>query len=278
MTTSNRPSSAKPFLRWAGSKQQLVPVLSRYWDSTYNRYIEPFVGSGALFFNISPSFAILGDINKELILTYRQVKNNLEEVIDALKGLRVNQKNYLHQRSIQPSTLTPAKRAARFIFLNRFSFNGIYRTNNSGQFNVPYNGGEGKIPSAELLGQCSRALRTTSFRTSSFENTLEEVKSGDFVYIDPPYRTNGKRTFNEYDASLFSQDQLHLLREWMLRLYQKNIPFLVSYAESEEGSYLSKGFYSEIVSVRRNIAGFAANRRHANELLISNIRPKAEED
>ncbi len=278
MTTHSQLNNVKPFLRWAGSKQQLVPRLSRYWDASYIRYVEPFAGSASWFFSISPSSALLGDINKELILTYRQIKNNCEEVIKALSSLKVSQDNYLQLRNIQPNALTRPNRAARFIFLNRFSFNAIYRTNNAGQFNVPYNGGAGNIPSEKLLQQCSKALKVASLIAGSFEETLEKVKFGDFVYMDPSYSVKAKRTFNEYDASIFSQDQLRLLREWMLHLDEKNIPFLVSYAESEEGNMLRNGFYSETVSVRRNVAGFVANRRHANELLISNVRPKTEGD
>jgi DNA adenine methylase len=267
----NHSNTTKPFLRWAGSKQQLVPVLSRYWNSSYTRYVEPFAGSASWFFSLSPSSALLGDINKELVLTYRQIQGHVEDVIYALAKLEVNRTNYLYLRGIQIKTLSNPERAARFIFLNRFSFNAIYRTNSSGQFNVPYNGGAGKIPNAILLRQCSKALQVARLITGSFEKTLEEVKAGDFVYMDPPYSIKARRTFNEYDASVFSQDQLKVLRDWMLLLDRKEIRFLVSYAASEEGSYLSDGFYCQTVSVRRNVAGFAANRRHADELLISNV-------
>ncbi|HLG36703.1 MAG TPA: DNA adenine methylase, partial [Nitrososphaera sp.] len=101
-----------------------------------------------------------------------------------------------------------------------------------------------------------------------------KAKSGDFVYMDPPFSVKARRVFNEYDASIFSQRQLELLRQWMLRLDRKGISFVVSYAESEEGDFLREGFFSEVVRVRRNIAGFAANRRHTNEFLVSNVRPK----
>ena len=280
MTTRETTSinHVRPFLRWAGSKQQLLPILSRYWDSNYIRYVEPFAGSASWFFYISPSSALLGDINKELILTYRQIKNNLNEVIKALNTMELGRKNYLRLRNIEPSTLSQTNRAARFIHLNRFCFNGIYRTNNSGKFNVPYNGGAGKIPDLSVFEQCSKTLKVASFVSGSFEKTLEKVKSGDFVYIDPPYSVKAKRTFNEYDATIFNQDQLKLLRKWILWLDKKDIPFLVSYADSEEGDFLRKGLYSEVVSVRRNVAGFAANRRHANELLISNMKPKVKGD
>jgi DNA adenine methylase len=266
--------SVKPFLRWAGSKQQLVPTMSRFWDSSYVRYIEPFAGSASWFFYISPSSAILSDINKELISTYQQVKKNLPEVINSLNKLRVGKENYYRLRSADPSLLSPPARAANFIYLNRFSFNGLYRTNRAGKFNVPYNGGAGNIPTVSALESCSKALQSAKLIACSFEETLEKTKIGDFVYLDPPFSVKARRIFNEYDASIFNQKQLMLLRDWMTRLNKNNIPFLVSYADAEEGNFLSKGFYKEIVKVRRNIAGFAANRKNANELLISNVRPK----
>lgn len=275
MGATNLSSSVpiKPFLRWAGSKQQLVPVMMRFWDSSYSRYVEPFSGSASWFFYISPQSALLGDINKELISTYQQVKRNLPEVIDALQKLKVGKENYYHLRGLDPSTITLAARAARFIYLNRFAFNGLYRTNRNGKFNVPYNGGAGNIPSIDMLKQCSKALQKARLKACSFEVLLDEVKQGDFVYLDPPFSVKSVRVFNEYDATLFNQHQVELLRVWMIKLDKKNIPFLVSYADSEEGNVLSKGFYKEVVSVRRNIAGFAAKRKRENEILISNVNP-----
>lgn len=267
-------SPIKPFLRWAGSKQQLIPSLMRFWDSRYSRYVEPFAGSASWFFYISPLSALLGDINKELISTYQQVKGNLPQVLKSLEKLKIGKKNYYHLRELDPSTISLPSRAARFIYLNRFSFNGLYRTNRNGKFNVPYNGGAGNVPSATMLQQCSKVLKKARLKACSFEVLLEDVKQGDFVYLDPPFSVKSVRVFNEYDASLFNQKQVVLLRDWMIKLDKKNIPFLVSYADSEEGNKLAKGFYKEVVGVRRNIAGFATNRKRENEVLISNMKPK----
>jgi DNA adenine methylase len=266
----------RPFLRWAGSKRQLLPILAQRWDVTYNRYVEPFVGSASLFFNLSPSSALLGDINKELIATYDQIKNNLPSVLAELKVMKKGRDGYLRLRAMKPSTLNPELRAARFIYLNRFCFNGLYRTNRIGEFNVPYSGeGTGDIPSIDALTKCSSCLQKAELVACGFEKTLEMARPGDFVYMDPPYSVKARRTFNEYDASAFDQKKLDLLRDWMIQLDYAGIVFLVSYADSEEGNFLSKDFYSEIVGVRRNIAGFAANRRRAYELLISNIKPRS---
>jgi DNA adenine methylase Dam len=130
-----------PFLRWAGSKRRLLPVLQTFWTKKHKRYVEPFAGSACLFFALNPPKAILGDLNPELIATYIEVKYRIGAVLKELKALRPEDKaEYLRLRGIDISTMSPAARAARFIYLNRYCFNGIYRTNLAGQFNVPYSG------------------------------------------------------------------------------------------------------------------------------------------
>ena len=263
---------ASPFLRWAGSKRQLIPTLSKYWDAEYSRYVEPFVGSASLFFSIAPPRALLGDINAELISAYQQVKCHLDPLLLALTAMKKGRKHYLASRAIDPLTLTPSFRAARLIYLNRFCFNGLYRTNRAGQFNVPYGDGKrsGKIPSVASLTLNSILLKRAQLIVGDFEKTLEKVKPGDFVYMDPPFSVRARRIFNEYDASIFGMEDLKRLRSWMVKLAAINIDFLVSYAESDEANFLREGFYSETVIARRNIAGFTTSRKKASELLISN--------
>jgi DNA adenine methylase len=263
------------FLRWAGSKRQLIPVLLKYWNHDYCRYVEPFAGSASLFFSLSPPRALLGDINIELMATYEQVKHKVEAVLLDLNTMKKGRRNYLRLRALDPLTLTPSMRAARFIYLNRFCFNGLYRTNRDGQYNVPYGGDRsGRIPSNDLLVRCSSSLKRAELAVGSFEVTLEKVKSRDFVYMDPPFSIRAKRVFNEYDASMFGLEDLYHLRKWMIRLDRKNVHFLVSYAESEEADLLRVGFHTEVVVVRRSIAGFTERRKPARELLISNQRPR----
>ncbi len=147
---------AVPFLRWAGSKRKLLPVLREYWNPSYSRYVEPFAGSACLFFHLQPSKALLGDINRDLMFTYRQVRRDLPAVLSALRKFKGNKKEYLRLRAISPTELEDAERAARFIFLNRYCFNGIYRTNLQGSFNVPYGGlRAGYIPPDEDFISCS---------------------------------------------------------------------------------------------------------------------------
>lgn len=262
------------FLRWAGSKKQLLPLLSRYWRANHTRYVEPFAGSACLFFRLRPRKAILGDINRELIHTYLEVKYRASSVVDVLGDFNTGRREYLRIRSMDPSSLDSASRAARFIFLNRFCFNGLYRTNRAGVFNVPYGGEKsGHLPSAAQLFDCSKALKNAQLVAGDFERILCRVEEGDFVYLDPPFAVEARRVFNEYDAASFNVEDVKRLRRWMDTLARKDVSFLVSYAQSEEGGYLSQGFFTEIATVKRNIAGFTQRRAHARELLISNVRP-----
>ena len=267
----------RPFLRWAGSKRQLIDRLSRYLSGGFSRYIEPFAGSASLFFSISPRSAVLGDINEELISTYEQVRDDLGAVLEGLRSMRKGRDEYLRIREIDACTLAPSLRAARFIYLNRYCFNGLYRTNLAGKFNVPYGGDRtGKLPTDEHFDRCSQLLQRAELVAGGFDATLGIVRAGDFVYMDPPFTVSERRVFKEYDSSGFGRGQLEDLRNWLLRLDQMDVGFLVSYAESAEAEFLGEGFLSESVTVRRNIAGFAAGRRKATESLISNRAPSSE--
>src|SRR5579863_3700940 len=175
-----------PFLRWAGSKRRLLPTLQTFWTKKHKRYIEPFAGSACLFFAIKPAKAILGDLNPELIATYIEVKYRIAAVLKELKRLKADDKDeYLRLRKLDTSTMTPPARAARFIYLNRYCFNGIYRTNLAGQFNVPFSGVRcGAVPDDEVFERCSNRLRHARFINGDFERVLEQAERGDLVYMD----------------------------------------------------------------------------------------------
>lgn len=268
-----KTNQSTAFLRWAGSKKQLLPVLERHWNSSFDRYVEPFAGSACLFFRLQPARAMLGDINQELIATYLEVKYRVSAVIDALSKLTHGKEAYNALRDSETTSLNGAQKAARFIYLNRFCFNGLYRTNLAGRFNVPY-GGErsGKLPSPETLRACSRQLENAHLIAGNFEKVLERVQPGDFVYLDPPYSVKAKRVFKEYNAAAFGEDDLRSLRKWLERFANMGVKFLVSYAESDEADLLKEGFYTQTVNVRRNIAGFSSSRTRSNEILISDMK------
>jgi DNA adenine methylase len=259
-----------PFLRWAGSKKQLVSTLVQGSAKEYGTYIEPFAGSACLFFKLMPSKSILGDINHELIKTYLEVKHRPLELSASLRALRKGRQTFLKLRKLDLSRLSGSERAARFIFLNRYCFNGLYRTNKAGQFNVPYGGDKsGGLPSSDFLKQCSVALRRTRLVAADFEKVLGMAKKGDFVYMDPPFSVKSRRVFNEYDPTGFNSGHLNRLRSWMERFERNGISFLVSYADCTESRILMRDFFSRTVVVKRNIAGFASDRGESREVLIS---------
>ena len=263
---------AKPLLRWAGSKQQLVGVLAQYWSEENGRYVEPFAGSARLFFRLEPKAALLGDINAELVATYREVRECPDDVHNALNGLPNNAEKYYELRSQDPEQLTGPARAARFIYLNRYCFNGLYRTNQKGEFNVPYGGRKtGQLPTLARLQDVSEMLNRATIVCSDFAKTLENAKEDDFVYLDPPFSVADKRVFREYDSEDFNGADLERLRECIENLDNAGVKFVLSYDDSKEGKVLAEGFESRRVTTRRNIAGFSGSRRRATELLIHNV-------
>jgi DNA adenine methylase len=263
--------SIRPFLKWAGSKRLILSTLAGYWSDDFERYIEPFAGSSSLFFYLQPKRAILGDINSDLIETYKQIKHNVDDVSSDLARMTKGKDEYYRIRSIDIKTLSPSQRAARFIYLNKLSFNGLYRTNQKGVFNVPFGGEKaGPVPTKESLQRCSKALQRVQLFSGDFGLVLERAQPGDFVYLDPPYSVKSRRIFNEYDKSSFSTAELKRLRQWLDKLTKLGVVFLLSYAKSSEAKLLMDGYPTKEINVRRNIAGFSQYRRNAKEWLASN--------
>ena len=262
---------AKPFLRWAGSKRQLVGTMAAYWTGRHKRYVEPFAGSARFFFELEPRSALLGDINSDLVSMYEAVRTHPKQLSVRLSQWANNKNEYYRLRALDPSTLDEVARAARFIYLNRFCFNGLYRTNKAGKFNVPYGGDRsGTIPSENALKAASKLLSRVRLICGDFETTLKEAKGSDFIYLDPPFTTRGKRVFNDYGPQAFGTEDLMRLREVLENLHEIGATFLLSYADCDEGIVLARDFKTSRVSTRRNIAGFASKRRLTSELLVTN--------
>ena len=260
-----------PFLRWAGSKRLLLKELASFWSDEYTRYIEPFAGSSRLFFHLRPTQALLGDINSELINTYLQLKSHPRALFNRLGTWASDPKTYYQVRSINPASLEPVLRAARLIYLNRYCFNGIYRTNLKGEFNVPFGGlKSGQMPGWDALKNCSKALVGAELVCDDFQNVIARAVPGDFVYMDPPFATASRRVFTEYDKKGFLTADIERVRKSVLALADRNISFLLSYIDSPEAKYLGKGFPRLKVSVKRSIAGFTGSREKTPEVLIYN--------
>jgi len=262
----------KPLIRWAGSKRKLLPYLKTFWNGTFTRYVEPFAGSACLFFDLEPDVAMLGDTNRELVATYKAIRSDPEAVYDILRQIPSNKSSYYAFREQAPTDKHGFLAAARFIYLNRFCFNGIYRTNMAGKFNVPFSGeGTGAIPDLKHLQNVSRQLQKAKIYGSDFENILDKTVEGDFVYLDPPYSVENRRVFKQYGPSIFGLEDLDRLSKQLFALDKKRVKFVVSYAYCREA--LEK-FGSWMVTRKlttRNISGFAEHRKKAVELMFTNI-------
>lgn len=263
--------SVDPFLRWAGSKRLHVPFLKRFWSKNYTRYVEPFAGSAALFFALDPPRALLGDLNGELIQTFRAVAKFPSQVSRTLQRLPAGESNYYRIRGRQRRALSRTARAARFIYLNRFCFNGIFRTNMDGAFNVPYGAPKtDNVPPLEQLKACSERLRRATIIHADFRTTLDRVKAADFVYLDPPYAVGNRRVFVEYGKSVFTTEDLEELAKLLQQIEDKGAHFVVSYADSREAREAFSRWPRRRIPVRRNVAGFLGARRKHYELYASN--------
>lgn len=263
--------NGKPFLRWAGSKKRLLPKLVSYWDNGFSRYIEPFMGSAALFFEIKPSNAILSDMNSELVEAFIAVRNHPRAVYNRLLHFPLGKDAYYQIRQKDASKLPTLDRVARFVYLNRFCFNGLYRTNKKGQFNVPYAASKtGRLPSLKELYTVAKALSVAQIKTADFEETLQNLQPGDFVYMDPPYAVQNRRIFCQYGPDCFGTEDLNRLASALPFIDHCGATFLVSYAMCREALDAFKGWHIRRAQTQRSIAGFSRHRRKAWELLVSN--------
>lgn len=262
----------KPIIRWAGSKRQLLSKLTSYWRDSEARYIEPFAGSACLFFHLEPRNAVLGDLNEELVTTYRALKRDPALVWECLRRIPTGKGTYYRLREQDPATLAPSIAAARFLYLNRNCFNGIYRTNRQGKFNVPYGPprGGGTMKFARLL-EAAVLLKRATLLNADFEETLRFVQKGDFVYLDPPYAVIERRIFSEYHPTAFSTGDLARLEKSLRDLDSRGAHFVLSYADSAEAREICKIWNVRRIRTRRHIAGFARHRRSVYEIIATNM-------
>ncbi len=276
LTRSSRPLEIQgipgeaPVLRWAGSKKKLVPDLQLASPIKYARYIEPFVGSGVLFLALCPSKAILADINPHLIQAYRLIASDPYDVWSFLKKMPASEEFYYELRTVNWEGLNELERAARFVYLNRYCFNGVYRTNLKGQFNVARGSGNLGIPAWEVFSTFSDRLKNASIFHSDFEMIIDKAKKDDFIYLDPPYLEEGKRDRGEYGFGNFSEDDLGRLVETVKRADRRGAKVLFSYTAASSIHEEFDGWQVKKIGVQRSVSRDILNRKQAKEILISN--------
>lgn len=269
---------AEPFLRWAGGKAQLLKKFEELdlFPKAYNRYFEPFVGGGAVFFHLHPKRGVLSDLNEDLINCYKVIKKNPKALIKLLekKKLKNNREAYYKIRNrYNDENLSRVERAATLIYLNRNCFNGLYRVNNQGKFNVPIGENHYKtLYKKENIYRVSDLLKHTSLTVGSFENTLKNVKKGDFVYLDPPYDPikNLPPNFTNYTKLSFLRKEQKELAKIFRSLDKKGVLVMMSNSNTRNIRKLYRGFRMVKVPAKRLINCDGKKRGLIKEIVVLN--------
>ena len=272
----------KPFVKWVGGKRQLLAqfrLMNLYppekFDPKSGKYFEPFVGGGAVFFDLLPETAYLSDLNNELVITYNVIKSDVENLIKSLKKHKLDKEYFLKIRAQNPETLSDLNIASRFIYLNRTCFNGMYRVNSKGGFNVPF----GKYTNPLIcdennLRKASKALKNVEIKKQDYKEVLKKAKKGDFVYFDPPYYPVSKTaSFTSYTSESFLDKEQIELRDTFVELHKRGCFVMLSNSDTP---FINK-IYSEITGVNitkvqagRAINSNASKRGKITEVLVTN--------
>lgn len=265
-----------PIVKWVGGKRQLMFELLKNMPKSYNRYFEPFIGGGALFFELRPENAYISDMNEELINLYSIVRDNVYDLIADLNKHEVSKEYFLEIRNLDRTdeykNLSNVQRASRFIYLNRTCFNGLYRVNSQGQFNVPFgNYKNPRIVDENNLLNCSELLKNTEIKCADFSGILLKVKKGDFVYFDPPYvPLNETSSFTSYTKNGFDMDMQFELREVCNELNSMGVMFMLSNSDTKLVNELYANYEIKKVFASRAVNANADGRGKITEVLVRN--------
>ncbi|VQB54379.1 modification methylase [Streptococcus pneumoniae] len=270
----------QPFTKWTGGKRQLLPVIRELIPKTYNRYFEPFVGGGALFFDLAPKDAVINDFNAELINCYKQIKDNPQELIEILKvHQEYNSKEYYldlrsADRDERIDMMSEVQRAARILYMLRVNFNGLYRVNSKNQFNVPYGRYKNpKIVDEELISAISVYINNNQLeiKVGDFEKAIVDVRTGDFVYFDPPYIPLSETSaFTSYTHEGFSFADQVRLRDAFKRLSDTGAYVMLSNSSSALVEELYKDFNIHYVEATRTNGAKSSSRGKISEIIVTN--------
>ena len=273
-------SSVVPFVKWAGGKRQLLPQIKERMPEKYNSYFEPFVGGGAVIFELLPTNALINDINKALINAYRQICNAPEAFLAAVKQLdeamwEDGKKYYYSLREHYNDKLMKAEYdvelAALFVFINKHCFNGLYRVNGKGLFNVPYNNSRRTSVDESIIMEVSRYLQGITIMDGDFEEACEGAGQGDFVFIDSPYAPLNPTSFESYTKEGFDIESHRRLSNLFDKLTNRGCYCMLTNHNTEliNELYSGKGYRRDVVSVKRMINS-DASKRVGEEIIICN--------
>lgn len=272
--TVTKTISARPFLKWAGGKKQLLDELMAKAPDNYGQYIEPFIGGGAMFFAMQPRAGVIADSNPDLINAYKCIACNVEKVIDYLKEFNNDENTFYEVRALCVKNLEKEYAAARTIYLNRTCFNGLYRVNKRGKFNVPY--GRYKNPGffqPEILRAASKALKDVEIICGDYKDVLAKTaKCGDFIFLDPPYLPVSEYAdFKRYTKEQFYEEDHRELAEEVARLQEIGCHVVLTNSNHPLAHELYEPYEIKIVNTRRNINAKALKR--TGQDMIVNVQP-----
>ena len=283
MNTLETVKTARPFVKWVGGKGRLVSELAKYFPKQYKDYYEPFVGGGAVFFSLTPKTAHLNDLNLVLISLYSFIKDDVNRVVNSLKVLEleyyslpsIDEKKALFlQKRDEFNNLTndSFEKAVLLIFINKTCFNGMYRENSKGGFNVPFGKHEKPTICDELnLLAVSNALKSVTITHSSYEVLTLKAKPGDFIYFDPPYHPiNTTSSFTSYQAGGFGAEDQKKLRDEFKRLSEQGCKVMLSNSDSPLINELYKDFNIHKIYAARAINSKGDGRGKILEVLVTN--------
>jgi DNA adenine methylase len=265
---------ARPFLKWVGGKAQLLDQMEPLLPEVFGRYFEPFVGGAALFFELRTRSAempaVLSDVNDELVDCYCAIRDEVEDVIRELKAHRYESTYYYQVRDWDRRRLSRAKAAARTIFLNKTGYNGLYRVNRAGQFNVPFGRFTNpRFRDEDNLRACSRALEGVSIERRDYSLVLGHAKKGDFVYFDPPYvPLSPTSDFTSYIPGGFGEVEQRNLAKTFAKLAKRGVHVMLSNSDTPLVRRLYEGFAIDVVYAARHVNSNAARRGKLAEVVV----------
>jgi DNA adenine methylase len=266
----DRRTHAKPFLKWAGSKQALLKHITPVLPEAFNTYYEPFVGAGSVLLHLRPQSAVISDLSSELIGVWLAVQRHAEHIVDRLRGRTPERAEYYRIRSARSSD--PVERAVEFIYLNKSCWNGLYRVNLKGQFNVPFGANVGsQIIDAKNILNCSEILNSgcIEIKCCDFADATASAKKGDFVFFDPPYVTRHNfNGFRDYNEKLFSWSDQERLAKEARRLRELGVHVVVTNAAHDDIRALYAGFHSREFDRTSTLASKASFRGRVSEVIF----------
>lgn len=262
-----------PFLKWAGGKRWFT---SGHWDvfpKEFNRYVEPFLGSAAVFFHLRPESAVLSDLNAELVNTYKVVRNRRLKLESAIAvHARAHSEKYYY--AVRKASLTcDVERAARFIYLNRTCWNGLYRVNQKGQFNVPIGTKDQVLLATDDFKALAKQLKGATLHAVDFEKTIDQAGTGDLLFVDPPYTVkHNLNGFVKYNDKIFSWADQIRLRDALVRANKRRVQIIMTNANHASVRDLYQGFEQFSLTRHSVLAGLSSARSVTEELLVTNLK------